>query len=269
MEDEPAFAPIALIIALIMLAMPFIFFFNYIIHSLRMRSAFLPGLKSIYKPYLIHNFPYYMKLNDKDKLRFEKRVQQFINLKEFIPRGNLGIVTPEMKALIAGSAIQLTFGYNSIYFRHFRRILIYPDDYYSRITRKYHQGEVNLGGLIVISWSSLKEGFRSQTDGRHLGFHEMAHALRLINIVDNEEYDFYDRRIMQAFDIEAHHEIRKIVSGNDPKSLFRPSAAANLEEFFAIAVEAFFELPKEFRQHNSRLYDLLVKILRQDPAMVY
>ena len=37
----------------------------------------------------------------------------------------------EMKALIGGAAIQLTFGHPSIYFTHFKRILVYPDSYYS------------------------------------------------------------------------------------------------------------------------------------------
>ncbi|MBK7711171.1 MAG: hypothetical protein IPJ37_09645 [Bacteroidales bacterium] len=37
----------------------------------------------------------------------------------------------------------------------------------------------------------LQEGFSNQTDGLNsLGLHEMDHALRLINIVENEEYDF-------------------------------------------------------------------------------
>ena len=90
-----------------------------------------------------------------------------------------------MKALIAGSAIQLTFGYPDVDFGHFWRILIYPDNYYSTITHRYHKGEVNIKGIIVLSWKSFKEGFADSTDGRNLGFHEMAHALRLINIVEN------------------------------------------------------------------------------------
>ncbi|TVQ15324.1 MAG: DgsA anti-repressor MtfA [Bacteroidetes bacterium] len=221
-----------------------------------------------YQPYLTHNFPFYNALSDKNKLHFEKRVQRFIDMKQFIPRGGIGEITPEMKALIAGSAIQLTFGYPYIYFKHFWRILIYPDNYYSTITKNYHKGEVNLGGLIALSWKHFKEGFRCHADGIHLGFHEMAHALRLINIVDNPEYDFYDRRVMKAFDREARREISKIHQSESTMSPFREYAGTNKDEFFAVAVEVFFEQAKAFYNYNPRLYRLLSMLLKTDPILL-
>lgn len=237
--------------------------FPGLIQNLRFRS--LPDLKQEYKPFLVQNFPFYLRLNDLDKTLFEKRVQKFISSKEFIPRGGIEVITAEMKVLTAGSAIQLTFGYPEVYFRHFEKILMYPDDYYSRITRQYHKGEVNLGGLIVLSWKNLKEGFLSSSDGIHLGFHEMAHALRLINIIDNSEYDFCDQEIMEAFDQEATKEIKKMMEEADSQSIFRDYATANLHEFFAIAVEVFFERSDEFATYNHTLFTLLSQILRVDP----
>lgn len=222
-------------------------------------------LKKIYLPYLRHNFPLYNALDDKNKVLFQRRVQKFIDMKQFIPRGGITEITPEMKALIAGSAIQLTIGYPYIYFKHFWRILIYPDNYYSTITKKYHKGEVNLRGIIVISWKSFKEGFRCHADGNHLGFHEMAHALRLINIVENPEYNFYDRTVMKAFDLEARNEISKIRQSNNSMSLFREYAGTNKDEFFAVAAEVFFEQPKDFKNYNPRLYLLMTMILKIDP----
>lgn len=228
------------------------------------QARFLPRLSSEYMPFLIHNFPFYNKLDDHQRRIFEGRMQKFIKKKEFIPRGGYKEVTVEMKALIAGSAIQLTFGYPNIYFRHFDKILIYPDDYYSIITRKYHKGEVNRGGIIVLSWTNLKDSFSNHFDGIHLGLHEMAHALRLINIVENEEYDFYDRELMSRFDTEALKEIEKIKAGNTP-SIFRNYSTTNNEEFFAIAVEVFFEQADQFYQYNPSLFAMLSKILKIDP----
>jgi MtfA peptidase len=174
-----------------------------------------------------------------------------------------------MKAMIAGSAIQLTFGYPEIYFVHFWRILIYPDNYYSNITHRYHKGEVNRRGLIVLSWKSFREGFADPTDGRNLGYHEMAHALRLINIVANEEYDFYDQDIMNEFEDEANLEIKKIISSPRGSSFFREYSTTNMDEFFAVSVECFFELPTQFRQYNPKLYSLLTRILKIDPEKIY
>jgi MtfA peptidase len=233
------------------------------------KYLFLRNLENIYKPYLSQYFSFYNFLNPRDKLAFEKRVQKFIDLKQFIPRGGINEITPEMKAVIAGSAIQLTFGYPNIYFLHFWRILIYPDNYYSTITHNYHKGEVNRRGIIVLSWKSFKEGFSNPKDGLNLGFHEMAHALRLLNIIENEEYDFYDREIMIEFDKEAKRETIKLLNSPHEKSLFRNYGTSNLDEFFSVAVECFFEQSFEFKQYNLKLYMLLTKILKIDPDKLY
>ena len=228
----------------------------------------LRNLEDIYKPYLERYFTFYNALTDKDKLLFERRVQKFIDLKQFIPRG-IKEVNSEMKAMIAGSAIQLTFGYPDVYFSHFWRILIYADSYYSTITRKYHLGEVNMNGIIVLSWKSFKEGFEDPSDGRNLGLHEMAHALRLINIVDNDEYDFYDREIMGEFEKEAVSESLKVKNSPEKLSFFRDYYIPNLNEFFSVAVECFFEKPLEFKRYSSKLYMLLTRILKLDPLLLY
>lgn len=233
------------------------------------KYLFLRNLEKVYKPYLLQYFPFYNYLSTKEKLVFEQRVQKFIDLKQFIPRGGIKEITPEMKAMIAGSAIQLTFGYPGVYFRHFWRILIYPDNYYSTITHQYHKGEVNVKGIIVLSWKSFKDGFKFPSDGLNLGFHEMAHALRLINIVDNDEYDFYDRKIMDEFEKEAHYETIKILNSPEGVSLFRNYSVSNIDEFFSVSVECFFERSFEFKNYNPRLYLLLSKILKIDPTVIY
>ena len=172
-------------------------------------------------------------------------------------------ITDEMKALIAGAAIQLTFGHPSIYFTHFKRILVYPDSYYSEISQRYHKGEVNMGGLIVLSWKNFVEGYADNEDGRNLGLHEMAHALHLENAITNEEYGFLDDNVLRAWTDLCFSEIEKMKEGKS--DFFRAYAITNSQEFFAVAVENFFERPGEFHDWNPKLYDTLIKILNQDP----
>jgi Mlc titration factor MtfA (ptsG expression regulator) len=222
----------------------------------------MANIDTVYKEPLRKYQSYYQKLNPSDKTIFEKRVQKFINQKQFIARG-MDRVTDEMKALIAGAAIQLTFGHPSIYFEHFKRILIYPDDYYSEISKKYHKGEVNMGGIIVLSWKNFVEGYINYEDGRNLGLHEMAHALRLENAVNNGEYGFLDDVIMKSWTNMCYQEIEKMNNGGS--EFFRDYAAANSQEFFAVAVENFFERSEEFRNWHPEMYDTLAKMLNQDP----
>jgi Mlc titration factor MtfA (ptsG expression regulator) len=46
---------------------------------------------------------------------------------------------------------------------------------------------------------------------------------------------------------------------------FRAYAVKNSQEFFAVAVENFFEKSGEFHDWNPKLYSTLVKMLNQDP----
>ncbi|RPH25933.1 MAG: DgsA anti-repressor MtfA [Bacteroidales bacterium] len=221
-------------------------------------------LNPIYQPYLYKNFPVLNQLSEDNRLLFESRVQRFINMKTFLSRGEIKQVTPEMKALIAGSAIQITMGYPEVYFSHFRTIIIYPDMYYSKLTKHYHNGEVNQLGVIVVSWKSFMEGFRDPRDGVNLGYHEMAHALKLQNIVENNDYEFFDSLIMNQFEKEAIKEMQKVKDIPAGASFFREYSATNLNEFFAVAIENYIERPTELKAYNIKLYHLLSKILNFD-----
>lgn len=234
--------------------------------SLRRRylHVLLPPIQPEYFKHIISHFPFFNRLGRKGQRIFEGRVQQFIDGREFISRGGIPEVTDEMKVLIAGSAVQLTFGYPDINFEYFDKILIYPDEYYSTITRSYHKGEVNAGGIIVLSWRSLKEGFQDEEDGIHLGLHEMAHALRIIRKMEDEEaYHFFDTEKMRAFDLEAYREIAKMTEGEEP-SLFRDYGATSIEEFFSVSVEVFFEKPDAFFDYNPTLYAALAGVMKMD-----
>jgi Mlc titration factor MtfA (ptsG expression regulator) len=236
---------------------------NFFFRDYINRNLLFKKLRPAYKAVLKKYSKYYNQLSGSDKRLFERRVQKFINMKKFIPRGDLEKVTVEMKALVAGCAVQITFGYPSVYFTFFDRILIYEDNYYSSITRKYHQGEVNSRGYIVLSWKNFIKGYATQNDGRNLGLHEMAHALMLENAIHNFEYDFLEFEYIKAFDAIAKLEMQKIRNGET--SFFRSYAGANMQEFFAIVVENFFEKPVELNNYDPDLYLLMTKLLLQDP----
>lgn len=220
-------------------------------------------IKPAYKKILVDYFRYYHTLDADNKLHFEKRVQKFIDIKRFEPRGVFTEVTDEMAVLIAASAIQLTFGYPGVYFKHFWRILVYPENYYSKITQHYHKGEVNSKGFIVLSWENFLKGYMDTSDGINLALHEMAHALRLENSIKNDEYQFIDHIALKEFDRLGKIETVKIHNGS--ADFFRVYATENPDEFFSIAIENFFERSAAFKAHNHELYIATAKVLRQDP----
>lgn len=206
------------------------------------------------------HFEYYRLLSLERKIEFNKRVAEFLYEKEFISRGRLEI-TDEMKVLIAACAVQLTFGLSPVYLSHFNKIILYPDEYYSIINRDYHVGEVNAGGIIVLSWKHFVEGYFYPNDSLNVGLHEMAHAL----LLENRQYgeDFLAPEHVQEFFQQAKHEYRKIQTGEE--SILRKYAGTNIAELFAVAVETFFENPKGMQTEAPQLYQSMKNLLNQNP----
>jgi MtfA peptidase len=213
-------------------------------------------------------FPYYRNLSDKHQREFVERLRYFLVSKTFFPRGELKEITREMELLIGATAVMVTFGFRNVRLSHFSKILVYPDDYYSTINKKYHRGEVNPKlGIIVLSWKSFVEGFMSPKDGVNLGIHEMAHALKLENQIHyNQESNFFNPQRWKVYAKFAQEEMLKIKSKTG--SFFRASAAIDSHEFFAVALESFFEKPSDFKNHQPELYKALVFLLKQDPIVL-
>lgn len=238
--------------------------FYYIRYKYYYQSSFRSGIKKAELRSILNKyFLYYKSLSPANKIKFENRVLHFINIKEFIPR-QIPEVTVEMKVLIAACCIQIIFGFPSVHLAHFKRILVYPDAYYSTINRTYHKGEVNpRGQLIVLSWKSFVDGYLNPTDSINLGLHEMAHALKLENGIKNHEYKFLDPALLKKWQALSKRTMEEIRSGKN--MFFRKYAEVNEDEFFAVAIENFFERPAEFKEQLPELYNTMTGLLRQNP----
>ncbi len=210
-------------------------------------------------------FWYYKKLPERYKIEFRRKLEMILTNKTFVGRGGIADVTPEMEVLISATIVMVTFGWKRIRLPHFKKILIYPNTYYSTISKTYHRGEVNPQyGLIVVSWSCFLEGLLNVSDGVNLGIHEIAHALKLENqIYYNGESEFFEPQALKRFQILAFPEMNKVKIGIP--SVLRPAAGINEHEFFAVAVETFFEKSAEFKSRLPEMYQVMVQLMRQDP----
>ncbi len=208
--------------------------------------------------------PFYAALPPYRKKVFSKQVKEFIFDKDWEGRGIE--LTRQMKLHIAALAVQISFGLGRLLFIHFERIVVYSDEYRNRQTGKNHLGEVAPGPrLIVLSWKHFIQGEADAFDGRNLGLHEMAHALWLENKIDNAENDFMEPKILARWKELAQIEADRINNGKT--AFFRKYAGRDQAEFFAVAVEYFFEQPGAFKQELPELYVTLASLLKQDPAI--
>ena len=210
---------------------------------------------------LLLEFPYFKKINEEKRQLLCKRTKHFIEETDFIPRKGMH-VTNRMLILISACSQQLTLAFPRHYdYAYFEKVVVYPEKYLSTYTEKYHTGEMNTAGIIVLSWEDFYKGISVDNDARNVGLHEFAHALEFLDIA-NKDIDEKFSACLDKFTALADHYLRH----QTDKPLFRSYATTNLSEFFAVATEYYFEAPTKFAEQEPELFDILNKAYQQNTA---
>jgi len=226
-------------------------------------DIYIKKLPPSYEKYLSTNFEYYKKLPFRKKKAFGNRAMKFMNNKRFLTRENL-VLTNEMKLMIAATAVKLTFGLKEFLLPSFESIIVYPGAFYSKNSKAISKGETNGLGIIVFSWKDFKFGYKYPDDSLNLGYHEFAHAIFIDHFKNNVDDRFSKNYVKWLL----HLKYRQSISEIAQKHIFRAYASANKHEFFAVAVENFFERPEHFRTELPELYSIMTKMFNQDPLSV-
>ena len=220
----------------------------------------LKKLNNEQKSILRNQFSFYKKLNEKEKRYFEHRVASFIIDKDFVGRENVKI-TEEMRVLISATAVMLTFGFRDFYIPLISKIIVYPDEFYSKINDEYHKGEFNPKfKSLVLSWEDFKKGFQVDDDNLNLGIHEFTHAIHLNSIKE--------RDVSSTVFSDSFKDITAFLSNNEAlrqrlidSEYFREYGYTNQYEFLAVIVETFIETPNEFRSQFPEIYNKTKQML--------
>jgi Mlc titration factor MtfA (ptsG expression regulator) len=227
--------------------------------ELRFRFYYGP----IFHRFLNRKYAYYTGLPWSLKMKFLRIARDHYEYFEFVPREKIKL-TRAMKAIISCAAAQLMLFLPSQGLTYYKKIIVYPDYYNSRITRRRHKGEVNPGlRIIVFSWRGISEGMKVLDDGINLLLHEFAHALWLEHKLVSHQYEVLDPHWVTQFERYAENEMANLHANE--KHFFRMYAFENIEEFFAVAVENFFERTRQFHQEQPELYRILANLFKQDP----
>ncbi len=233
-----------------------------IYQELRFRFYYGP----IFHRFLNRKYIFYTTLSWSVKMKFLRLARDQYEYFEFVSREKIKL-TRAMKAIISCAAAQLLLYLPSEGLSYYKRIIVYPDYYNSLITQRRHKGEVNPGlHTIVFSWRGIVEGLEQQDDGINLLLHEFAHALWLEHKLINH-YEVFDSNVVEEFERYAANEMQSLAAHS--QHFFRKYAFSNIEEFFAVAVENFFERPALFQEAQPELYLILVRLFNQDPVKLY
>jgi len=237
---------------------------NFLLIFQRLFSArypfFYQRLDVQHQNLLEENFTFYQRLNTDQKQLFNHRVIEFMDQHKFVGKEGL-VVDFQMKILIAGTAVMLTFGFDHFLYEVFDTILVYPENYYSLSTHLQHKGETNPAlGVIVFSWEDFKEGIVIRDDNFHLGLHEFAHALHFSFITDSSpEANTFIANFEDVLEHVRNDDVRERL---EESGYLRNYAFENKYELFAVMVEHFYESPELFREKHPRLFELMGDLLQ-------
>jgi len=226
----------------------------YEIHLSKIFKYLLP-LSNSRRTILEERFYYYNRLSTKDQRAFRRRVHHFLVNKKFTSEYSIE-VTEEMKVMIAATATLIMFHLEAFYLSHFDAIHISNNERES--LKHMHKAKE-----VEIPWEDFRAGFDSFHDGYNPGLKILAMAFTLehqLNNLSSKMFRFnryYD--LLQLYKAEAE---KYIASG---KSKYKDYKEVDRNEYFAVAVEYFFERPEHFYANQPAMYNALSKVLRQDP----
>ena len=204
------------------------------------------------KTILRREFYFYNRLSKKRKQYFEHRISTFLNRYQFIGNG-ISVDDEEVKTIVAGTYVMLSFGMRQYLTSTFDKIIIYPSIYYSTVNEQYHKGEFNPNlKAIVFSWNDFLAGHQITNNNINLGLHEFTHALHFgakkkqysSDVIFIDEFN----AILQYLEDAAFRQ--KMLNDN----YFRDYAFQNQFEFLAVLLEHFFETPEEFNRIYPELF---------------
>jgi hypothetical protein len=170
--------------------------------------------------------------------------------------------SPEMPILISAAAVQLTFGLDAFMLNYFNDIFVLKDDYHYGFYSRPFMGHVDQTG-IYLSWDNFMRGICGQTPNCNVGLHEMGHALAYVNFITETDQDKHFKKEFKSFSKIARPIFGEMQQGK--KNILGDYASTNYHEFWAVAVETFFENPVRFKHELPELYMAMAQLLNQDP----
>lgn len=226
----------------------------------KMPSKPLPlKLSKSWKKTLSERVEFYEKLNEEDKIQFENRVQDF--LEEVKITGVKCDVEELDKLLVAASAVIPVFNFPTWKYYNLKEVLLYPKPFnhdFEIDGSQPIQGMVGngfMGDKMILSKTSLRQGFQAEKDKKNVGIHEFVH---LIDGIDGSADGLPKVLMSKQYALPwvdlMHAKIKEMLSTKTDINLY---GATNEQEFLAVVSEYFFEHPQQLEKKHPELYEML------------
>jgi MtfA peptidase len=187
-------------------------------------------------------------------------------------------ITDEIRVTIAAHAAVLVLGLDVGYYREVGTIIVWPTTFQSVGMRAGPTpgtvtddalpllGEAHSRrGPVLIAWDNVMQAASHPERGENVVYHELAHKLDMLNDLVDGTPPLESRADIDRWVDVCTDAFQALRDGTDrpPLSAY---GATNPAEFFAVATEAFFDVPIELDEHEPDLYTVLRAFYNQDPA---
>lgn len=231
----------------------------------RRREALALPFPEPWRAQLLAAYDHYERLPPPWRARFEDDVRLFLLDKRIT---GVGIeVDDDLRLLVAASAVTLSLGWDDFDWSVLTEVLLYPENF----DRDYGfeqadlAGQAHPWGTVILSVPALYESFEYPDDSFHVGLHEFAH---LVDLADDSRMEGIPAGLGEARQREwvgiMEAEMARLRRAG--RSVIDDYGADEPAEFFAVAVEAFFEASQAVRAEHPTLYTFLAGYFAQDPA---
>ena len=228
---------------------------------------------------LAHSVPLYDVLPETDRQELHGHLQVFLAEKGFEGVNGLS-VTEEMRVIVAANACLMLLHREHDYYPGLSTVILYPGEYMGRRVEtddlgivweedEVRSGESWGGGSLVLSWEDVRLSGQAGYEDYNVVIHEFAHQWDLLDGITEPAPLFgrkSARRLWSEYLAEDYAWLCAEVDAGNEETLLDTYAAMSPGEFFAVASEAFFQLPQALREWHPQVYDGLSRYFRQDPA---
>ena len=186
-------------------------------------------------------------------------------------------LSDEITVTIAAQAALLGLGLGVDEYREVSAIVVYPT---AMVSRGAHAGPVSgtvsdgpvpiLGeahdhrGPVLLAWDQADAAARHLGRGHNVVVHEFAHKLDMLDGLVNGTPPLGGRVDPERWRDVCTEAFSALAAGADGPPL-QPYGATNPAEFFAVATEAFFDVPAGLARHEPDLYEVLRDYYGHEP----
>ncbi len=218
---------------------------------------------------LLKRVAYYHRLNEEEKIVFQKKIGQFLGQADISGVGKVKI-DDTIRLLIAASAVIPVFHFEDWTYRNMGEILVYDGEVNTNLYDDEKKDGVLLGQvkpfqtkhMVLLSKQSLEQGFHRMNGHRsNVGIHEFVHLIdQADGDIDGIPGALMPEALLKPWTTLMYAELELM---KKQKSDINPYGLTNHAEFFAVVSEYFFENPERFKKYHPELAEILSEIFHE------